>query len=150
MKKIISILFMVIITPVILLSQDINVQNLIGKKKAEVIKKYGTPVYQDNSNPSMVCIFYKSSSHSMTFVADKEGVYQAEALVSYTNEPDARSAVNKFISGSITSGFTADTVSVKEFRLQKPGVKVELQMSENTQLKKFEVKVKAVKHGSLS
>lgn len=150
MKTIISILFVILYTPAILLSQDINVQNMIGKKKAEVIRKYGKPVYQDNSNPLIVCIFYKSSSQSMTFVADKEGVSQAEASIFYAKESDARSVIDKFISGSIKNGFTTDTVSAKEFHLQKPGVKVNLQMIENTQQEKFEVKVKAVRYGSLS
>ena len=58
----------------------------IGKKQSDVIKKYGNPVHQDNSNPDMLCMFYQSGTNSMIFVANAQGVYQAEANVSYSAE----------------------------------------------------------------
>jgi len=128
-------------------AQDINVHNYIGKKQSEVIKKYGKPVHQDNSSPSMQCMFYKSGSNSMIFVADAEGVYQAEANVSYGNEKEARSDINSFISNSVSNGFAVDTVSTSDFRLLKSGVKVDLQMVENKLSKKFEIRVKANRSG---
>jgi hypothetical protein len=126
-------------------AQDINVHKYIGKSKSEVIKKYGDPIHQDNSNPAMVCMFYKSSSGSMIFVSDKEGVYQSEASETYDKENVARSSINAFISGSVSDGFTVDSVTTSDFHLQKTGVKVDLQISENKLTKKYEIKVKANK-----
>lgn len=129
------------------LAQDINVHKYIGKNKSEVIKKYGNPVHQDNTNPSMMCMFYKSSSGNMIFVSDKDGVYQAEVSVSYIKENDARSSIDSFISISVSDGYQVDSVSTSDFYLQKSGVKVDLQISENKLSKKFEIKVKANRTG---
>ena len=126
-------------------AQDISVHNYIGKSRSDVIKKYGTPVHQDNSNPSMICMFYKSGSNSMIFVADNDGIYQAEASASYDKEKDARSSLDTFISGSVLTGFTVDTVTTSDFHLNKTGVKVDLQISENKLSKKFDIRVKANK-----
>ena len=126
-------------------AQDINVHNYIGKKKSEVVKKYGNPVHQDASNPSMVCMFYKSNSNSMIYVSNADGVYQAEASSSYNNEKDARSALDDFISGSISNGFSVDSVTTSDFHLNKSGVKVDLQLAENKLSKKFDIRVKANK-----
>jgi hypothetical protein len=124
-------------------AQDINVHNCIGKSRSEVIKKYGKPVHQDDSNPSMICMFYKSNSNSMIFVSDADGIYQAEASASYNNEKAARSVLDDFISGSLSNGFTVDTVTTSDFNLNKTGVKVDLQMAENKLSKKFDIRVKA-------
>lgn len=126
-------------------AQDINVHDYIGKNKSVVIKKYGKPVHQDDSNPSMVCMFYKGSSNSMIFVSNADGIYQAEASASYNNEKAARSALDDFISGSLSDGFTVDTVTTSDFHLNKTGVKVDLQMAENKLSKKFDIRVKANK-----
>ena len=126
-------------------AQDINVHNYIGKNRSEVIKKYGNPVHQDDSNPSMVCMFYKSNSNSMIFVSNKDGIYQAEASASYNNEKEARSNLDDFISGSLSKGYAVDTVTTSDFHLSKTGVKVDLQMAENKLSKKFDIRVKANK-----
>ena len=124
-------------------AQDINVHDYIGKKQSDVIKKYGQPVHEDNSNPSMQCMFYKSNSGSMIFVSNTEGIYQAESSTSYDKEGKAHSIVDFFISSSVSKGFSVDTVSTSEFDLKKPGVKVTLQISENKSSQKFDIRVKA-------
>ena len=139
----ISLLFLVFFISTPNFSQDINVHDYIGKKQSDVIKKYGQPVHQDKSNPSMQCMFYKSGSGSMIFVSDEDGVYQAESSTSFNKQRVARSAIDTFISGSVSEGFSVDTVSTSEFDLKKPGVKVNLQISENKSSQKFDVRVKA-------
>lgn len=143
-------MFLVIIVILFLLpsigfTQNMEVHNLIGKSRNEVIKKYGAPVHKDESNPDMICMFYKNKTSSMIFVSDQSGVYQAEATKSYDTQAEARSIVDSFISNSLTNGFAIDTVSTSDFRLQKKGVKVDLQLSENKLAKTFDVKVKANK-----
>ncbi len=142
------VLFILFLFPISLLAQDINVHNYIGKKQSDVIKKYGNPVHQDNSNPDMLCMFYQSGTNSMIFVANAQGVYQAEANVSYSAEKNARKDVSTLISNSISNGFAVDTVSVNDFKLHKTGVNVQLQMSDNKISNKFDVRVKANKSES--
>jgi hypothetical protein len=125
------------------LAQDINVHDYIGKKPSNVIKKYGKPVHHDDSNPSMQCMFYKSSSGSMIFVSNEAGIYQAESSTSYSKEREARSVIDSFISGSVSEGYSVDTLSTSEFDLKKPGVKVNLQVIENKSSQKFDIRVKA-------
>ena len=124
-------------------AQDINVHYYIGKKTSDVIKKFGNPVHQDNSNPSMQCMFYKNSSGNMIFVSDEAGIYQAESTTSYNKQSDARSSIGSFISGSVSEGFSVDTLSTSEFDLKKAGVKVNLQVFENKSSQKFDIRVKA-------
>ncbi|RPI73458.1 MAG: hypothetical protein EHM47_06060 [Ignavibacteriales bacterium] len=124
-------------------AQDLNVHNYINKNKSEVTKKYGKPVHQDVSNPEMICMFYKGSSGSMIFVSDKEGIYQSEAQLSYSSESEARRALDTFIKNSVAESFAVDSVTTSDFKVEKPGVKVDLQIYENKLSKKFEVKVKA-------
>jgi hypothetical protein len=124
-------------------AQDVSVQNLIGKPKSEVIKIFGNPVHQDNSDPAMMCMFYQDKTTRMIFVSDKNGVYQSEATVEYSTETKARSAVDKFIASSVASGFKVDTVSANDFEVHKTGVKTDLQLSENKITNNFVVSVKA-------
>jgi hypothetical protein len=108
-----------------------------------VIKKYGNPAHQDNSDPNMMCMFYQTKTNRMIFVSDKDGVYQSEATASYGAESKARSVVDNFISGSVANGFAVDTVSINDFQLSKTGVKADLQISENKITKNFDISVKA-------
>lgn len=126
-------------------AQDVSVQNLIGKSKSEVIKKFGNPVHQDNSDPAMMCMFYQDKTTRMIFVSNKEGVYQSEATVTYSTEASARNAVDKFITNSVANGFAVDTVTTNDFEVHKTGVKTDLQLSENKISKKYVVSVKARK-----
>lgn len=143
-KNIFFVSFLLIcLIPVLLLAQDISVHKFIGKTRNDVIKKYGNPVHQDNSNSAMICMFYQTKTNRMIFVSDKNGVYQAEATESYNNEGKARNAVDNFISSSVADGFVVDTVTINDFELLKTGVKADLQISENKITKNFDVNVKA-------
>jgi len=133
------------IIPVFLSAQDISVHKFIGKSKSDVIKKYGNPAHQDNSNPDMMCMFYQTKTNRMIFVSDKDGVYQSESTVNYNSEASARKAVDELITNSIADGFAVDTVSANDFQLYKTGVKTDLQISENKITKNFDVSVKAHK-----
>ena len=63
--------FLVCLFPVLLIGQDISVQYLIGKSKSDVIKKYGNPAHQDNSDPNMMCMFYQTKTTRMIFVLNR-------------------------------------------------------------------------------
>jgi hypothetical protein len=135
--------FLVCLFPVLMIAQDISVHEFIGKSKSDVIKQYGNPVHQDNSNPDMMCMFYQTKTVRMIFVSNKEGIYQSETTVNYSSETNARSAVDDLIKSSVAEGFAVDTVSTNDFQLSKTGVKATLQLSENKISKSFEVSVKA-------
>ncbi len=126
-------------------AQDIKVNEMVGKNQSAVIKRYGNPVHQDNSNSAMQCMFYQSEAGRKIFVSSDNVVFQAECFSSYDNEKSARKIVDNFISSSIASGYEIDSVSYKDFRLKKTGVKVDLQLSENKLSKKFEISIKANK-----
>ena len=129
----------------IMQAQDINVHFLIGKKQSEVIKKYGNPVHRDDSNPEMICMFYKSKLNTMIFVSNKVEVYQSEASKSYDTKSDAIKDLDDCIVGSVSNGFAIDSVTASDFRLRKKGVKADVQMIENKLSDKFEIRVKANK-----
>jgi hypothetical protein len=126
-------------------AQNIQVHDMIGKKQNDVIKKYGNPVHKDNSDPSMMCLFYKTNISTMIFVADANGIYQAEATKTLDTEIDTRKEIDKFITSSFENGFTVDTVTTSDFHLHKKGTKVDLQLNENKLSKKFDIRVKAKK-----
>ncbi len=67
------------------------------KTKSDVIKKYGNPAHQDNSDPNMMCMFYQTKTNRMIFVSNKEGVFQSEATANYDSETKARSVVDDCI-----------------------------------------------------
>jgi uncharacterized protein YegP (UPF0339 family) len=136
---------LICLIPVLLCAQDISVHKFIGKTKADVIKKYGNPVHQDNSNPDMLCMFYQNKTNRMIFVSNKEGVYQSEATVNYDSEANARKAIDDLMKNSIADGFAVDSISVNDFQIHKPGVKADVQMTENKITKNFDVSVKAHK-----
>jgi len=137
--------FLMCLMPAFLAAQDISVHKFIGKSKAEVIKKYGNPAHQDNSNPDMMCMFYQTKTSRMIFVSDKDGVYQSESTANFSSEAGARKAVDELIKNSVADGFAVDTVSTNDFQLHKTGVKTDLQISENKITKNFDVSVKAHK-----
>lgn len=137
--------FLMCLIPILLSAQDISVHKFIGKTKADVIKKYGNPVHQDNSNPDMMCIFYQTKTNRMIFVSDKDGVYQSESTSNFDSEINARNAVDDLIKNSITDGFAVDSVSTNDFQIHKIGVKADVQMTENKITKNFDVSVKAHK-----
>ena len=137
--------FLMCLIPVLLSAQDISVHKFIGKTKADVIKKYGNPVHQDNSNPDMMCMFYQTKTNRMIFVSNKEGVYQSEVTVNYDSEASARKAIENLMKNSIADGFAVDSISVNDFQVHKTGVKADVQMTENKITKNYDVSVKAHK-----
>ena len=130
---------------ILVYSQDINVHYMIGKKQNDVIKKYGNPVHRDDSNPDMLCMFYKNKLNTMIFVSNKKEVYQSEALKSYDSDTEARKELDACIVGSKKDGFAIDSVTTTDFRLRKSGVKADLQLTENKLSGKYEIRVKANK-----
>jgi len=142
-KMFFVLFFLVCLFPVLLIAQDISVHELIGKTKSDVIKQYGNPVHQDNSNPDMMCMFYQTKTTRMIFVSNKDGIYQSETTVNYSTEAKARAAIDDLIKSSIEESFMVDTVSVNDFQIYKVGVKADVQMTENKISKNFDVSVKA-------
>ncbi|MDY0081580.1 MAG: hypothetical protein RBR74_00225 [Ignavibacteriaceae bacterium] len=136
-------ILLIFLTSELVFGQDIRVHNLIGKPRTEIIKKYGNPVHQDNSNPDMICMFYETKTYRMIFISDNNSVYQAEASVYYDSEASARKIVDDFIGESVSDEFAVDTVSVNDFQFSKPGIKADLQIKENKITKNFDVTVKA-------
>ena len=137
--------FLMCLFPILLSAQDISVHKFIGMKKSDVIKNYGNPAHQDNSNPDMMCMFYQTKTNRMIFVSNKDGVYQSEATVNYSSEASARNAVDELLKNSLTDGFAIDSISVNDFQVHKTGVKADVQMTENKITKNFDVSVKAHK-----
>jgi len=135
--------FLICLIPPFLIAQDISVHKFIGKTKSDVIKKYGNPAHQDNSNPDMMCMFYQTKTNRMIFVSDKNGVYQSESTANFSSEAGARKAIDDLIKNSVADGFAVDTVSANDFQLHKTGVKANLQISENKITKNFDVSIKA-------
>jgi hypothetical protein len=144
-KIIIEIIVIFLLLTIALAAQGLNVHMMIGKSQGDLIRLYGKPIHQDNSDPSMVCMFYEGDNFRYIFVSDANGVYQSEGYNSYNTENSARSELDDFISNSISNGFKVDTVSSTAFQLQKPGVSADLQLIKNEISKKFEVNVKAAK-----
>ena len=139
------LLFLLLCNALIIKAQDLNVHFLIGKKQSEVIKKYGNPIHRDDSNPEMICMFYKNKLNTMIFVSNKVEVYQSEASKSYDTKVDAIKDLDGCIAGSLSNGFGVDSVTTSDFRLRKKGVKSDLQMIENKLSDKFEIRMKANK-----
>ncbi len=137
--------FLMCFIPILLSAQDISVHKFIGMKKSDVIKNYGNPAHQDNSNPDMMCMFYQTKTNRMIFVSNKDGVYQSEATVNYSSESSARKAVDELIQNSFTDGFAVDSISANDFQVHKTGVKADVQLTENKITKNFDVSVKAHK-----
>lgn len=145
LKLFFLVCFLVILNAFIIQAQDLNVHYMIGKKQSEVIKKYGNPVHRDDTNPEMLCMFYKSKLNTMIFVSNKAAVYQSESSKTYDTIKDAMKDLDACIVGSAAKGFTVDSVTTSDFRLRNKGVKADLQMSENKLTNKFEIRMKANK-----
>jgi len=145
-RKVFFVSFILIcLIPILLIAQDISVHEFIGKPKSDVIKQYGNPAHQDNSNPDMMCMFYQTKTLRMIFVSNKEGVYQSEATANYDTEAKARSVFDNILKNSRAEGFAVDSISVNDFQLHKIGVKADLQLIENKISKNFDVSIKAHK-----
>lgn len=139
---ILQIILGVLYNPTELFSQC-DMHNYIGKSRAELIKSLGKPAYIDDSNKSMVMIFYKSKDINKSFVADNNGIYQAEATQTFDSEKSCKAALNKYISDMIKKGFTVDTISVSKFQSIKSGVLCDFSYGQNSHTKEYEISFSA-------
>ncbi|MCF8241483.1 MAG: hypothetical protein K9J16_08845 [Melioribacteraceae bacterium] len=142
-KRFTSILFILMLTVPLVTAQDIKVHEMIGKPMNDVFKRFGKPVHQDKSNPAMHCVFYKSSTRQIVFVADKQGVYQAELTEAYGAEQKANDAIKNLLDECINQDCRVDTVNAAEFNLKGHGVKFNISLFQNSYSKKYEIRVKA-------
>ena len=124
-------------------AQSLEVYELIGQKMSTVIDKFGKPAHQDKSNPSMECVFYKTKTYQMVFVANQKGVFQAEGCKSFDSKSSALKELNDIVKDCNRGGYETDTVNVSEYNIRKKGIKFNLSLMENNFSKKYEVKIKA-------
>lgn len=120
-----------------------DMHNYIGKSRAQLIKALGKPAYIDDSNKSMVMIFYKSQDMSKSFVADGKGIYQAEATQTFDSERSCKSALNKYISDMVKKGFEVDTISASKYQSTKAGILCDFRYGQNSHTKKYEISFSA-------
>ena len=118
---------------------------MIGENLNTVVRKYGKPVHHDKSNLAMECIFYKTKTYQMAFVADKNGVYQVHGFNIFDDKQNALSTMNKVLNSCSKKGFVTDTVNVSEFDLRAKNIEVKLSLFENPHSKKYEIKVDGFK-----
>ena len=135
----------VLVFPQVLFSQDTTICHLLGKSSQAVINKYGKPLHQDKSNPSMECTFYQSKTARMAFIANKSGVYQIQVDYYYNSKIEAEKAINGFLSKCGTKSMQIDTLNTGDYKIMGEGVRMNLTLFENTYSKKYEVKFKADK-----
>lgn len=124
-------------------AQDLNAYKFIGKTIEDVRNNYGKPMHIEDSNPSMVCMFYKKNNDTMTFVSDENSIFQADALVFYEDKNAALTELNKVINTANQQNFVTDTLSSTEFKLDTEGVAFDLALVKNPNLDKHEITVHA-------
>jgi hypothetical protein len=140
---VLSVLLFVFINPQKIISQQTSLCELIGKNMSAVLNQFGKPIHRDQSNPQMDCVFYQNKSARMAFVADKAGVYQIQIDYYYGTKDEAEKAMNGFLSDCGSKSMKIDTVNAGDFKISKPGVRMNLTLFENSFSKKYEVKFKA-------
>lgn len=143
-----KIFFLMIVSAAIvsgLFAQQVKYCQMIGKDVNDIIKVYGKPVHQDLSNPDMKCVFYQTKTSRTTFIAGKGGVYQIQADLSYETEKEAIKSIDGFLGDCGSQSYQIDTLSIGNYNIKAPGVRMSLNLFENTYLKKYEVKFKAEK-----
>lgn len=151
MKTKIKLFFLIIISATItsnLFAQQVKYCQMIGKDVNDIVKVFGKPVHQDFSNPEMKCVFYQTKTSRTTFIAGKEGVYQIQADLSYDTNKEAIQSIEGFLADCGSQSYQVDTLSIGNYNIKAPGVKMTLNLFENTYLKKYEVKFKAEKSES--
>lgn len=143
----ITLLFLLFIS-VQAIAQQVKYCQMIGKSVNQIINTFGKPVHQDLSNPDMKCIFYQTKSQRTTFIADKSGVYQIQADLSFDTQKDAMKSIDGFLADCGSQNYQVDTLNAGNYNIKASGVKMSLNLFENTYLKKYEVKFKAEKSES--
>ena len=127
----------------LLIAQDVFAYKFIGKPRAEVIQKYGKPIHMDNTDPSMVCMFYKKDKDQMVFVSDQNSVFQVEITKSFSSKASAMNELEKLLAEASKESYKTDTLSVSEFELNKDNTIFTAVLMHNDNLSKYEVRVKA-------
>lgn len=140
-----SVIFFILAVSLNNYAQEVKVYDLLGKHPAEIIEKFGDPVYLDSTVSSAVCIFYKYPTGSMSFVADSAGVYQAESSLEFKIKRDARSELNSILKNTSSAKFVIDEETENDVRLRKPGVLFRVELTEDKVQRRYEVKLKANK-----
>lgn len=140
-----AILILIVIASIDSSAQMLNIYEMIGKSKVDVIKKYGKPAHLEDNEPAYSCMFYKAKNYYISFVADNYGVFQANGNVNYGSESEARNVLNDFILKSAGNGFTIDTVSTTVYNIHKPGVAIEIRLLSNQSTNKFILNIDAKK-----
>ncbi|MEW6506801.1 MAG: hypothetical protein AB1432_03530 [Bacteroidota bacterium] len=143
-----KIFFLMILSAAVLSSlfaQNVKYCQMIGKDVNYVIRTYGKPVHQDLSNPDMKCVFYQTKTSRTTFIAGKEGIYQIQADLSYATEKEAIKSIDGFLGDCALQSYQIDTLSLGNYTIKAPGVRMFLNLYQNTYLKNYEVKFKAEK-----
>lgn len=143
LRRIKFLAFIFSILSISIWAQDLHCELFISKPLSSVIEKYGKPVFTDDSNPDMVCVFYKTKKSRKVFVSGRNGIYQSESWAYFTSEKSAAAAINKYLKECGSRGFVIDTVDSENYSLAKSGVKLTLEMSFNKNTKNYELKTEA-------
>ena len=139
------LVFFLLICGDVILSQDIPVYEMIGKKISTVVNTYGKPDHRDNSSPPIECLFYQSKYLRMVFVGDKDGIFQAESCRSLNSESSAKSHLRDIISGCIEKSIKVDTLNTEDFKISTTQMRAEVTLFKNSYSNKYEVRIKAGK-----
>lgn len=122
---------------------QLDVYKYIGKSQTELTRALGKPSHLDNSIPSMVMIFYRSSGLTRSFVADKDGIYQTEGTQTFDTEKSCKASLNIYLSDLINKGFSVDTLSASEFNSSKSGVTCTINYGLNELTNKYVIYISA-------
>ncbi len=126
-------------------AQDLSTYNMIGEKLSTVFAKYGKPVHHDKSEPEMECVFYKTKTYQMVYVANQQGVYQVQGFNIYSDKTSAKKMLHNLLADCQKKGFTTDTLNVSEYDLRAKNIEVKFSLFENPHSHKYELKMEAFK-----
>lgn len=126
-------------------SQEVNMQNFINKSLKDVAAVMGKPVYQDHSDPKMICTFYKSKTTRYAFVSNSKGIFQAEACLSYPSKNEAEKIITNLIKSCKSDGYSSDTLAVNNYCVSTIKIKLEISSSKNGATNMYDVRIKATR-----
>jgi hypothetical protein len=118
---------------------------MIGEKLTAVLSKYGKPVHHDKSEPKMECVFYKTKTYQMVFVANQAVVYQVHSFNIFDDKTSANKMLNKLLDDCRNKGYDTDTLSIAEYDLRGKNIEVKISLFENPHSQKYELKIEAFK-----
>ncbi|OGU55860.1 MAG: hypothetical protein A2V66_17990 [Ignavibacteria bacterium RBG_13_36_8] len=145
MKKTIYMIGLYFIINSLLKAQEIKVHTFVGKSLNDVITSYGKPIYQDKTNPDMICTFYQTNTKKYVFISDANGVYQAQADLNFKTKEEAQSVLDDLIINCIQDGYKSDTLGTDKFKIHRKGNLLEVNVSQLTDDNKCLISVKATK-----